>query len=602
MKKVINKKAGAVFICFSILCVLIYPTLSFAQKKVHSVYFEGSDYELHIYRIYGKEPGKTLLLIGGIQGDEPGGFLSADHYADISLAKGNLIVVPRANFQSIVLNKRKINEDMNRKFADDPPDNYEKKVVEILKKLIAESDCLLNLHDGSGFYSEKWEGPDRNPKRFGQSIIADSEIYTVSETGRVIELGNMARMVADEINRDIQDSGLHFHFNNHKTREVATIHKEQRKSATYYALYSCGIPAFGIETGNSLSMETKVRHHNLAINSFMKFFDIVPEMPGVNLDPPQLKYLVVSVNDSKPIAVKDNETLYVNSGDSVMVTHIEANYERGLTADVVGHGSISDIRRKFIINEPTKVVIRKDYFPCGSICLAIDGKSDEATLESSSKVDEKQYKISKILFKTRVNGAERIDESGSHIKLIKGDKLEIIDIISSRRDHSNLVVNFKGYICNSKNNTGEDRGYLINTGKNLLSRYSLDKKGNSYQIVVSNKNGAVGNLFVDLSDPYLKYVIIKMGEGGPGCFYPGETVDVEKGKALKLVDINTNVDGNSGVGAFITGAGSLVGNMNIDEPVMIRDMIDTGEKMPVDYRIEIRRDDILLGAISLRPV
>jgi len=135
-----------------------------------------------------------------------------------------------------------------------------------------------------------------------------------------------------------------------------------------------------------------------------------------------------------------------------------------------------------------------------------------------------------------------------------------------------------------------------------MNRYSLDKKGNSYQIVVSNKNGAVGNLFIDLADPYLKYVIIKMGEGGPGCFYPGETVDVEKGKALKLVDINTNVDGNSGVGAFITGAGSLVGNMNIDEPVMIRDMIDTGEKMPVDYRIEIRRDDILLGAISLRPV
>ena len=602
MKKRINKKAVFIFTWFSILCVLFYPSFSFAQKKVHSVYFEGTDYELHIYRIYGKEPGKTLILIGGIQGDEPGGFLSADHYADISLAKGNLIVVPRANFQSIVLNRRKINEDMNRKFADDPPDNYEKKVVEILKKLIAESDCLLNLHDGSGFYSEKWEGPDRNPKRFGQSIIADSEIYTVAETGRVIELGNMARIVAEDINRDIQDSALHFHFNNHKAREEATIHKEQSKSATYYALYSCGIPAFGIETGKSLSMETKVRHHNLAINAFMKLFDIVPEMPGVNLDLPQLKYLVVSVNDSIPIAVKDNEILYVNPGDSVMVTHIEANYERGLTADVAGHGSISDIRRKFIINEPTKVVVRKDYFPCGSISLAIDEKSDGATPVSSAKADEKRYKFSKILFKTRVNGAERIDESGSHIKLIKGDKFEIIDLISSRKDHSKLVVNFKGYICNSRNNTGEDRGYIINTGKDLLSRHSLDRKGNSYQIIVSDKNKEVGNLFVELTDPYLKYVIIKAGNNGPACFYPGDTVDVEKGKAVKLVDINTNVDGNSGVGAFITGAGSFTGNLNIDEPVVIRDMTGTEGKLPGDCRIEIRRDDILLGTVSLRPV
>ena len=43
------------------------------------------------------------MLIGGIQGNEPGGFLSADLYADMSLEKGNLIVVPRANFNSIIL-------------------------------------------------------------------------------------------------------------------------------------------------------------------------------------------------------------------------------------------------------------------------------------------------------------------------------------------------------------------------------------------------------------------------------------------------------------------------------------------------------------------
>ncbi|MBU0986704.1 MAG: succinylglutamate desuccinylase/aspartoacylase family protein, partial [Proteobacteria bacterium] len=147
--------------------VVVLPGLAQAQKRIHTAFYEGTDYELNVYRIYGKEPGKTLLLIGGIQGDEPGGYLSVDHYADISLAKGNLIVVPRANFQSIVLNRRKINDDMNRKFADDSPSNYEAKIVKILKKLIVESDCLLNLHDGSGFFSEKWEGSDRNPGRHG---------------------------------------------------------------------------------------------------------------------------------------------------------------------------------------------------------------------------------------------------------------------------------------------------------------------------------------------------------------------------------------------------------------------------------------------------
>ena len=152
-----------------------------AQKRTYTVFFEGEDNELHVYKINGAEPGKTLMIIGGIQGDEAAGFLAADRYADISLKKGNLIVVPRANFPSILKRERKINEDMNRKFSGIDAGNYEARVVEVLKKLIQESDCLLNLHEGSGIFSEKWESPTRNPKRFGQSIIADTAFFEDKE-------------------------------------------------------------------------------------------------------------------------------------------------------------------------------------------------------------------------------------------------------------------------------------------------------------------------------------------------------------------------------------------------------------------------------------
>ena len=162
--------------------------MAWGQERVHKVFFEGTDHELNVYHIYGKETGPTLLLIGGIQGDEPGGYLAVDHYADISLARGNLIVVPRANFQSILLNRRQINQDMNRTFADDRNPSYEAEVVDILKTLIAESDCLLNNHDGSGFFSETWVDENRNPRRFGQSIIADAETFTVPETGKTLNL------------------------------------------------------------------------------------------------------------------------------------------------------------------------------------------------------------------------------------------------------------------------------------------------------------------------------------------------------------------------------------------------------------------------------
>ena len=85
------------FFCSFFLC-----GQALSSQYTHTVFFEGEENELHVYRIKGTQPGKTLLIIGGIQGDEPGGYLAADFYADFLLEKGNLIVVPRANFPSIL--------------------------------------------------------------------------------------------------------------------------------------------------------------------------------------------------------------------------------------------------------------------------------------------------------------------------------------------------------------------------------------------------------------------------------------------------------------------------------------------------------------------
>ncbi len=491
------------FVFVYIILVSFLPDIARAQKRINSVFFEGTDHELYVYKIYGKEDGKTLMLIGGIQGDEPGGFLSADHYADISLAKGNLIVVPRANFQSILLNRRKVNEDMNRKFAEDRKINYETKIVAILKKLIAESDCLLNLHDGSGFFSEKWEDPNRNPKRYGQSIIADCEVYVNPETGEKIDLGVMARSVCEQINGSIKNSRHYFRFNNHRTIEKASLHREQRKSATFYALYTCGIPAFGIETSKSLPLEMKIRHHNYAINAFMEKFSIIPEIPGINLDRPELNYLVISVNDSFPIVVKNHQTLNIKSGDTILISHIEANYERGLSIDIIGSGTISDIRKKIRITEPTRIVVRKDYYPCGSVYIALGGSRSKIA-QNISVSGEPALSPSIHSFKARINGVKQIFQSYDHAKLIKGDSFEIVDVIGGPGDPSHYIVNFKGYVGNKQNNTGEDRGYVINTGKDLWKRYSLNKKGRKYQVVVTYNDKIIGKLFVDLREHVLE--------------------------------------------------------------------------------------------------
>ena len=63
------------------LCLLLTSGLA-RSETVHKTYFENTDYELHVYEIIGHEPGPTMMIMGGIQGNEPGGYLSADIYAD----------------------------------------------------------------------------------------------------------------------------------------------------------------------------------------------------------------------------------------------------------------------------------------------------------------------------------------------------------------------------------------------------------------------------------------------------------------------------------------------------------------------------------------
>jgi hypothetical protein len=79
-------KLGMMFLSGFLGSMLIC-SAAVAGQRTHTVFFQGEKNELNVYRIFGSKPGNTLLIIGGIQGDEPGGFLAADFYADFSLEK-----------------------------------------------------------------------------------------------------------------------------------------------------------------------------------------------------------------------------------------------------------------------------------------------------------------------------------------------------------------------------------------------------------------------------------------------------------------------------------------------------------------------------------
>ena len=107
----------------------------------------------------GKDNNNTLLIIGGIQGDEPGGFVSASilstHY---EITSGSLWIVPNLNFYSIIERSRGPYGDMNRKFANLSKKDPEYKTIQRIKSYIKDErvKLIVNLHDGSGFYRKKY--------------------------------------------------------------------------------------------------------------------------------------------------------------------------------------------------------------------------------------------------------------------------------------------------------------------------------------------------------------------------------------------------------------------------------------------------------------
>ncbi|HRC97336.1 MAG TPA: M14/M99 family metallopeptidase [Deltaproteobacteria bacterium] len=460
---------------------LLWIPLAVHGSQTHEVFFQGTDHRLDVYRINGEEPGPTLLIMGGIQGDEPGGYLAADLYVEMGLRKGNLIVVPRANFYSILVNDRAPNGDMNRKFAETQAFDPDSEVVRKIKELMHEADYFLNMHDGSGFYHPDYIDHLRNPKRYGQSIITDTDRY-VTPDGTVHDLEAMAERVITQVNSAIHEKGYHFHFNNHRTSSTDSLHKEQRKSATYYMLTKLHKPAFASETSKSIQdFRQRVVFQTMVVNAFMKEIGIEPSQPSIYIDPPRMEYALISLNQGPPIAVHDQEQLVVNQGDTLQVIDVKSNYRRGVIADVKGYGHINDTGKTITINDSTTIDIRKDMFPCGLVFVEVIPPARNTWLI------------------VQTNGASYALEPDEALILDKGEVLVIKELIYRGTTNHGFVVNFKGFVSNWNDNTGEDRGYEIHTGK-LMRRYAevIDSSTERYRISVMRRNTPVVNFFVDL--------------------------------------------------------------------------------------------------------
>ncbi|TVO74833.1 M14 family metallopeptidase [Sedimenticola selenatireducens] len=222
--------------------------------------------EFSLHKIDSGVPGPTILVVGGIQGDEPGGFHAASLLAtDYQVTQGSIWVVPNLNFESIIKRSRGVYGDMNRKFARMKTTDPDYSEVERIKSLIRspEVDFIFNMHDGSGFYRSQNIDSQHNPNRWGQSIIIDQEKL---DTPKYSDVGTFAREVTEQVNQQLLSEEHRYHVKNTHTRQG---NAEMEKTLTYYAINN-GKAAVGIEASKNLPTHERVYYHLNALEAFMQ--------------------------------------------------------------------------------------------------------------------------------------------------------------------------------------------------------------------------------------------------------------------------------------------------------------------------------------------
>ncbi|WP_373070479.1 M99 family carboxypeptidase catalytic domain-containing protein [Sulfurimonas sp.] len=228
--------------------------------------------DIQLLKKQNNDSNTTLLVIGGIHGDEPGGYFAASLLAtNYEITSGNLWIVPNLNKKSIQKDVRGINGDMNRKFSIINQDDKDAAIIKEIKNIILSKDVslVLNLHDGHGFYRKEDQGRIFNPNSWGQTCVIDQ--CQLSQDQPFGNLNDIALTIKNSMNKKLIQSHHSFDVRNTKTKFED---EAMQLSLTYFAVTN-NKPAFAIETSKNLSsLAQKVFYQLLAIEEFMKIMDI----------------------------------------------------------------------------------------------------------------------------------------------------------------------------------------------------------------------------------------------------------------------------------------------------------------------------------------
>lgn len=218
--------------------------------RTEKLILEGTSWETPYYIIASPEQGPTVMIISGIHGDEPAGYLAADSIATWAIDRGTLVVIPRANVPAIADRKRNApgGPDLNRSFPGDPLGDQTAVLADALFTLLEEfaPDWVIDLHE-----AEVCERKVRGA--LGQSFIYPHDAVSL----------DIVEELLTAVNRTIIDEEYHF-----------ILLRGMAGGSALEAAHLTGAEALIIETCMQMSIEDRIKYHRQVIASLLYLLGI----------------------------------------------------------------------------------------------------------------------------------------------------------------------------------------------------------------------------------------------------------------------------------------------------------------------------------------
>ncbi len=145
-----------------------------------------------------------------------------------------------------------------------------------------------------------------------------------------------------------------------------------------------------------------------------------------------------------------------------------------------------------------------------------------------------------------VNGErKKVDASGS-VDVVFGDLVTIVEASLLDKSVPVEVVDLVGYRASKSKYSGDDRGWVIDTGRHLNKKRSVAGDGKQYRIQVFGQRGLSGEVMLNILDPELFSIALEVNDS-VRTIQPGGVLRLSSKDMVRVVEVRTNVRGNENV-------------------------------------------------------